>query len=192
MVALVTLPLHLACVSVHVPSSWQVRVADPVRMYPLSQENRQVFPGRLEQGCKLPFEGTDKWAQRLTEIEIKQQKITFFDLKLLSINPSHNCVSQLWKVSPPRTQATLRCYQMEHTFNIEKTYSKLEGSNDKLVKIWIDFSLPPWQVKGSPGFSSTPSGQKHWCPLGFGRQRWLQPPFKCEQLVDPTRQGKWS
>ena len=45
--------------------------------------------------------------------------------------------------------------------------------------------LPPWHVNWSPGFSCTPSGQKHRWPVGFGRQMWLHPPFKREQLVVP-------
>ena len=52
---------------VHVPLSVQVRVVDPFRTYLLSQENLQVCPGRLEQGCKLPLMGADSIGQRFTD-----------------------------------------------------------------------------------------------------------------------------
>lgn len=51
-------------------------------------------------------------------------------------------------------------------------------------KKWNKHS-PPSQVCGSPSTNLTPSGQEHWRPLGFGRQRLLHPPFKCEHLLVP-------
>ena len=55
------------------------------------------------------------------------------------------------------------------------------------IEIYLAMScfLPTWHVNWSPGLSGTPSGQKHRWPVGFGRQMWLHPPFKCEQLVVP-------
>ena len=53
------------------------------------------------------------------------------------------------------------------------------------INLTMPCFLPPWHVNWSPGFSRTPSGQKHRWPVGFGRQMWLHPPFKCEHPVVP-------
>ena len=53
------------------------------------------------------------------------------------------------------------------------------------INLTMPSFLPPWHVNWSPGLSGTPTGQKHRWPVGFGRQMWLHPPFKREQLVVP-------
>ena len=70
-------PLHWGCVPVHTPLLSHSRVADPVRMYPMSQEKRQICPGKLLHGAKLPWEGAVNWWQLLT---ISWKKITQFIL----------------------------------------------------------------------------------------------------------------
>ncbi len=51
---------------VHFPLLLHVRLVAPNHKYPLSQENWQVSPGRLEHGFILPLAGADNWGQRNT------------------------------------------------------------------------------------------------------------------------------
>ena len=51
------LPLHWVGVPVQVPLLLHVLVVDPVKVYPLLQENSQLCPGKLEQCSRLPFGG---------------------------------------------------------------------------------------------------------------------------------------
>ena len=59
-------PLHWGCVPVHTPLLAHVRVADPVRMYPMSQEKWQICPGKLLHGAKLPWAGAVNRGQLFT------------------------------------------------------------------------------------------------------------------------------
>ena len=65
--------------------------------------------------------------------------------------------------------------------------SGLQGTQRQAIDIYLSMPcfLPTWHVNWSPGLSRTPSGRKHRWPVGFERQMWLHPPFKCEQLVVP-------
>lgn len=59
-------PLQRGFPPVHVPLLLHVSVVDPVRKYPLSQENWQVCPGKFEHNAKLPWDGAYSWGQRFT------------------------------------------------------------------------------------------------------------------------------
>ena len=65
--------------------------------------------------------------------------------------------------------------------------SGLQGTQRQAIDIYLSMPcfLPTWHVNWSPGLRRTPSVRKPRWPVGFGRQMWLHPPFKCEQFVVP-------
>ena len=75
------LPLHWVGVPVQVPLLLHVLVVDPVKMYPLLQENPQVCPGKLEQGSRLPCGGSYSCWQCLS-VKKRVKKQLFFFSKL--------------------------------------------------------------------------------------------------------------
>ena len=77
------LPLHWVGVPVQVPLLWHILVVDPVKMYPLLQENSQVCPGKLEQGSRLPCGGAYSCWQCLSMKKSNNNYSSFLNWQLV-------------------------------------------------------------------------------------------------------------
>ena len=116
------LPLHWAGVPVQVPLLLHVLVVDPVKVYPLLQENSQLCPGKLEQCSRLPFGGAYSCWQWFTVKKKKNSSSLFFgNTQEIGRVPKMRKNWKNWRkenllqssVFPERS----RCYAKEWTHN---------------------------------------------------------------------------